>query len=190
MTAFITSSSSADRTKPKIGENSRASPIFVTWSQSTPDVPSCPRMSALATPTPTIEPIRVCELEAGMPSKPRSEIPDDCGDQQSEHHRIAGARADLQNELDRQERDDAEGDGAARGKHAEQVPASRPDDRDLRREGMGIDDGRDGVGGVMETIDEFEAERDQHARRRAAGMAGSWSVRRQSPRCPSVSNRP
>ena len=51
-----------------MGESSRASPTFVTWSQSTPEVPSLPRISALATPTPTIEPISVCELEAGMPS--------------------------------------------------------------------------------------------------------------------------
>ena len=68
MTAFIASSSSAERKKPNSGENSSASPTFVTWSQSTPEVPSLPRINALATPTPTIEPIRVCELEAGMPS--------------------------------------------------------------------------------------------------------------------------
>ena len=58
----------AERAKPNSGENSSASPTFVTWSQSTPEVPSLPFTSALATPTPTIEPIRVCELEAGMPS--------------------------------------------------------------------------------------------------------------------------
>ena len=68
MSAFITSSSSADKTKPNSGDSSSASPILVTWSQSTPDVPSWPRIIALATPTPTIEPISVCELEAGRPS--------------------------------------------------------------------------------------------------------------------------
>ena len=67
MTAFIASSSSAERAKPNSGENSSASPTLVTWSQSTPAVPFWPRMIALATPTPTIDPIRVCELEAGMP---------------------------------------------------------------------------------------------------------------------------
>ena len=36
------------------------------------------------------------------------------GDQQREHHREAGAGADLQDQLDRQQRDDAEGDRAAR----------------------------------------------------------------------------
>ena len=64
----MTSSSTAERTKPNSGENKSASPTFVTWSQSTPEVPSLPRINALATPTPTIEPISVCELEAGMPS--------------------------------------------------------------------------------------------------------------------------
>ena len=54
--------------KPNSGDNSSELPIFVTWPQSTPDVPSCPRIIALATPTPTIEPISVCELEAGRPS--------------------------------------------------------------------------------------------------------------------------
>jgi len=36
--------------------------------QSTPDVPSMPRISALATPTPMMEPISVCDEEAGNPS--------------------------------------------------------------------------------------------------------------------------
>jgi hypothetical protein len=31
-------------------------------------VPFWPRNSALATPTPTIEPIMVCELDAGIPN--------------------------------------------------------------------------------------------------------------------------
>ena len=68
MTDFIARSRSADRVKPNSGENSSASPTFVTWSQSTPAVPFWPRINAFATPTPTIEPISVCELEAGMPS--------------------------------------------------------------------------------------------------------------------------
>ena len=67
MTAFMASRSSADRKNPNTGESSSASPTFVTWSQSTPEVPSLPRISALVMPTPTIEPISVCELDAGMP---------------------------------------------------------------------------------------------------------------------------
>ena len=46
-------------------------------------------------------------------------------------------------------------------KHAEQIPAAGPHDRDLRRQGVGVDDRGDGVGGVVEAVDEFEAERDQ-----------------------------
>ena len=93
---------------------------------------------------------------------PGAEVPDDRRDQQREHHGEAGARADLQDQLDRQQRDDAEGDRAGRGEHAEQVPAARPDDGDLRLERVGVDDGRHRVGGVVEAVDELEAERDQH----------------------------
>jgi hypothetical protein len=39
----------------------------VALLQSTPEVPSRPRIRALATPTPMIEPIRVCEEDAGSP---------------------------------------------------------------------------------------------------------------------------
>jgi hypothetical protein len=68
MTAFISQSKIPARTKPNSGENESASSILVIWSQSTPAVPFWPRTIAFATPTPTIEPIRVCELEAGMPN--------------------------------------------------------------------------------------------------------------------------
>jgi hypothetical protein len=57
-----------------------------------------PRDSALATPTPMIEPIRVCELEAGPPG---AEIPDDRSDQEREHHGEARTAADLQDQFDR-----------------------------------------------------------------------------------------
>ena len=70
-------------------------------------------------------------------------------------------RADLKDEFDRQQRDDAEGDRAGRSEHAEEVPAARPHDSDLGRQRVGVDDGGDGVGGVVEAVDEFEAERDQ-----------------------------
>ena len=46
---------------------------------------------------------------------PGAKIPDDRGDQQREDHRKAGLAADLQDQLDRQQRDDAEGNQAARG---------------------------------------------------------------------------
>ena len=52
---------------------------------------------------------------------PGAEVPDDGGDQQREHHREAGAGADLQDQLDRQQRDDAEGHRAAGHQHAEEI---------------------------------------------------------------------
>ena len=45
--------------------------------------------------------------------------------------------------------------------HAGQVAESRPDHGDVGLERVGIDDRGDGVGGVVEAVDELEAERDQ-----------------------------
>src|ERR1700758_5265082 len=41
--------------------------MLTACDQSTPEVPSRPRIRALAMPTPMIDPIRVCELDAGSP---------------------------------------------------------------------------------------------------------------------------
>jgi hypothetical protein len=59
-----------------------------------------PRIRALATPTPMIEPIRVWDEEAGRPSHqvPRFQIM--AAISKGEHHGKAGAAADLQDELD------------------------------------------------------------------------------------------
>ena len=92
-------------------------------------------------PTPMIEPIRVCELDAGRPR----------------YHGEAGGAADLQDELDRQHRDDAEGDGAAREHDAEEIKEPRPYDRDMGGHRMGVDHGRDRVRRVVEAVDELEA---------------------------------
>ena len=75
-------------------------------------------------------------------------------------------------------------------KNAEQVEAARPDHGDLRRQRVGVDDGRDRVGGVVEAVDELEAERDQHRhaeqqerhdRRRAAAGVGDVANRSNRP---------
>src|SRR6202041_4174727 len=55
------------QTKPTSGESSSDFPMFVAWPQSTPLVPVFTDINWLATPTPMIEPIKVCELEAGNP---------------------------------------------------------------------------------------------------------------------------
>src|SRR6266851_3851297 len=72
MTNRTTMSSSAAAQNPTTGDSSSAWPISVALAQSTPDVPSWPRISALATPTPMMEPISVCELDAG---RPRYQVP-------------------------------------------------------------------------------------------------------------------
>src|ERR1700689_4282773 len=68
ITTRSASSSSAAAANPTSGESSSDSPILVTCVQSTPLVPLRPCISALATPTPTIEPISVWDEEAGSPS--------------------------------------------------------------------------------------------------------------------------
>ena len=121
-----------------------------------------------------IEPISVCDDDAGKPEPPGAEIPDDRRDQQREDHGEAGAAADLQDQLDRQQRDDAERDRAAREQHAEEVEHARPDDREVRRQRVRVDDSGDGIGGVVEAIDELEAERDQQ--RDTSRMYGTYVV--------------
>ncbi|MGY3239328.1 hypothetical protein ACVMAJ_006218 [Bradyrhizobium sp. USDA 4448] len=53
--------------KPNSGDSSSALPMLVAWLQSTPVVPLRPCRTAFMMPTPMIEPISVCELEAGRP---------------------------------------------------------------------------------------------------------------------------
>ncbi len=69
----MTSSSSPAAQKPNTGEISSDMPTSVAFDQSTPlvAVPAGAR-NWLARPTPTIEPISVCELEAG---RPRYQVP-------------------------------------------------------------------------------------------------------------------
>src|SRR5580700_8784550 len=59
--------SSAAKTKPTMGERTNDFPMLVAWPQSTPLVPVFTDVNWLAMPTPMMEPIRVCELEAGRP---------------------------------------------------------------------------------------------------------------------------
>ena len=57
----------------------------------------------------------------GQAEVPGAHVPDDGRDQEREHHGKAGAAADLQDQLDGQQRHDAEGDRAARQQHAEKI---------------------------------------------------------------------
>ncbi len=81
-----------------------------------------PERRGFIRPTPTIEPISVCEEEAG---RPRYQVPTFqmiAERSEREHRGEAGARCGVENELDRQEHQDAEGDCPGRGEYAEKVP--------------------------------------------------------------------
>src|SRR5580700_8770406 len=58
--------------KPIIGEVTSANRVSSTLPQFTPSPKPWPAISEFIRPTPTIEPIRVCELEAG---RPRYQVP-------------------------------------------------------------------------------------------------------------------
>jgi hypothetical protein len=64
----------------------------------------------------------------------------------------------VNDEFDGEKCDDAEGDSAAGDEHSREVTEAGPDDGDRGFQGMGVNDGRDGVGGVVEAVDEFETE--------------------------------
>ena len=57
------------KAKPNKGESNNACPISMTLSQFKAAIPlfESSGKSACPTPIPIIEPIKVCELEAGMP---------------------------------------------------------------------------------------------------------------------------
>src|SRR6202522_1761962 len=66
-TALRMMSRMAASAKPNSGDSSSALPMPAACDQSTPEVPLRPRSRALVMPTPMIDPIRVCELDAGSP---------------------------------------------------------------------------------------------------------------------------
>src|SRR5579862_9699703 len=92
---------------------------------------------------------------------PGAEVPEDGGGQQGEDHSEASAGANLQDQFNREEGDDAESDGAGGGDHSSEIPEAGPDDGNLRLHRVGVDDGGDGVGGVVESVDELKGQGDQ-----------------------------
>jgi hypothetical protein len=108
-----------------------------------------------------IDPINVCELDAGSPRYQVPRFPDDSRNQQCENHRKAGGTPDLQDQLDRQQRNDAECNSAAGEQNTEEIERARPHDGDLRRHRVCVDDRRHGVGRVVKSVDELETEGDQ-----------------------------
>src|SRR5271155_2852634 len=72
ISALNSSSKPAATANPTIGENRRDLPMLAACPQSAPLVPVFAFISWLAKPTPMIEPISVCELDAG---NPRYQVP-------------------------------------------------------------------------------------------------------------------
>jgi hypothetical protein len=65
----------------------------------------------------------------------------------------------LQDQLDRQERYDAEGYGSRRCHHPQKIPETRPNHGNMRIERMGINDRSDSVGRAVKAIHELKAQR-------------------------------
>jgi hypothetical protein len=97
----------------------------------------------------------------GKAAPPGGEVPDDRGDQQREDHGESGAFADLEDQFYREKRDDGVGDGAGAEQDADEVQNAGVDDGDVGLERMRVDDGGDGVRGVVEAVHELEREGDQ-----------------------------
>src|SRR5262245_65887612 len=87
---------------------------------------------------------RVCDTDAddradqgmrtrcGQAEIPGTEIPDDRREQQREYHGEARTSADLQYQLDRQQRDDAERNRAAREDNSEEIEKTGPRSEERR----------------------------------------------------------
>ena len=112
----------------------------------------------------------------GQALVPGGKVPQDGRDQQSEDHRKAGARADLQDELDRQQVDDGVGHQAGAEQHADEVHNAGVDNGDVRLQRVGVDAGGDGVGGVVEAVDELKAQRDEEREAQQQERQHRWRV--------------
>ena len=160
--ARAASSRSAAAAKPSSGEKINALTVSSTFAQLTPSPKALSGlMREFMRPTPTMETDQGVGTGRGQTQIPGAQIPNDGRDEQGENHGETRAGTDVDDQFHRQQRDDAESHGAGRGEHADEVPQTRPDHRLVRLQRMGIDHGRDSVGRIMETIDEFEAQGEQ-----------------------------
>ncbi len=132
--------------------------MSVALFQSTPEVPSRPRISALATPTPMMEPMSVCDDDAGRPSHQVPRFQMMAAMSSANTMAKPAPDTDLQDELNRKQRDDAESHRARGQDDAEKIEEARPDDGNVCRHRMRVDHGRHRIGGVMEAVYELEAE--------------------------------
>ena len=72
-----------------------------------------------------IEPINVCELEAGRPNTV-FDVPDNRRNQKRKYHGKSRSGTDIEHQFNREQRDDTEGDSAGRGQHADKIPQTGP----------------------------------------------------------------
>ncbi len=112
-------------------------------------------------PTPMIEPIRVWELDAGRPNHQVLRFQIMAAISRAKTMAKPAPLPTCRTSSTGSSESDRESNRAGRGKHADQVPHARPDDGDVRLQGVGIDDRGDGVGGVVEAVDELESEGDE-----------------------------
>ena len=105
-----------------------------------------------------MEPISVCELEFGMPKYQVARFQMMAATSRAKIMAKAGAASDTENQLDRQERNHSEGNRARGSEHADKVPSARPNHRNVRLKGMCINNGCDGICGVVKAIHEFKSQ--------------------------------
>jgi len=109
-----------------------------------------------------------------QPKPPRSQVPQNGGDQQCKDHGKAGSGADLKNQIHRQKRENSEGHRPRRSEHSSQIEEARQDHRNVGFQRVGINDRGHGVGCIVEAVDELEAKRNQQWPGPAAYMARCW----------------
>ncbi len=143
----IATSTSASR-NPTSGDSTIASSVFDSPLQTAAESP------ALAMPAPTSPPISACELEDGIP-KPQvirfqTMAPINAAE---DHLRVDDAGLDDPG---------ADGVGDVKPEHQEgdEIEERRPQHRILRPQHPGRDDGRNRVGGVVQSVEEVEQQRD------------------------------
>ena len=110
-------------------------------------------------------PIRVCELETGSPSHQVEQVPGHPRSQQRQHHDDRRLRGRVDQQVHRQQVDDAEGDRRAAQQHAQEVAEAGEEHGRHRPQRPGVDHRRHGVGRVVEAVDHLEAEGDEQGHR-------------------------
>ena len=136
--------------RPTSGASTMNTPISrMPCATSTPEPP-------LATAAPAMPPTSACDDDVGKPEPERDQVPDDRAHQPGEDH------ANDEHVLLHDILGDRVGDMRAEDEERDEVEDRGPQHSDARAQHARRHDGGDGVGGVVEAVDEVEAERDDH----------------------------